>query len=201
MTKLTVKQEKFCQTYIETGNASEAYRKAYSASKMKEKQVWEEASKLLKTPKVSQRVISLREAMQKRHEITVDRIARELALIGFSNMLDYVTPQEDGTAYVDLSALTRDQAAAISEVTVESYTEGHGEGAVPVKRVKFKLSDKRSALVDLGKHMGMFVQKHEITGKDGGPIETKDVSDTEAARRVAYMLGQAITRKKNAPVA
>ena len=38
----------------------------------------------------------------------------------------------------------------------------------------------------------------EHTGKDGGPIETKEVSDTEAARRVAYMLGQAI--KRNASV-
>ena len=41
------------------------------------------------------------------------------------------------------------------------------------------------------------VQRHEVTGKDGAPIETKDVSDIEAARRVAYMLGQAITRRRN----
>src|SRR5688572_28066046 len=161
--KLTPKQEKFCQTYIETGNASEAYRKAYSAANMKDKQVWEESCKLLKTPKVSQRVELLREGIQKRHEITVDRVIRELALIGFSNMLDYVQPQDDGTAYVDLSKLTRDQAAAISEVTVESYTEGGGEEAKPVKRVKFKLSDKRAALVDLGKHLGMFPT--QVSGK------------------------------------
>ncbi|HKI60714.1 MAG TPA: hypothetical protein VKA31_00325 [Mariprofundaceae bacterium] len=41
---------------------------------------------------------------------------------------------------------------------------------------------------------------HEHSGKDGKPIELADVSDTESARRVAYMLGLAMARKKNAPV-
>lgn len=34
MASLTIKQEAFCQAYIETGNASEAYRTAYAADKM-----------------------------------------------------------------------------------------------------------------------------------------------------------------------
>lgn len=38
----------------------------------------------------------------------------------------------------------------------------------------------------LGKHLGMFTEKVEHTGKDGGPIEV--VSDREAARRIAFML-------------
>ena len=33
--KLTPKQEKFAQVYVETSNASEAYRQAYDALKMK----------------------------------------------------------------------------------------------------------------------------------------------------------------------
>lgn len=36
---------------------------------------------------------------------------------------------------------------------------------------------------------------NEITGKDGGPIETKDVSDLEVARKVAFMLGKAVAKK------
>jgi len=35
MAGLTIKQEAFCQAYIEKGNASEAYRMAYAADKMK----------------------------------------------------------------------------------------------------------------------------------------------------------------------
>lgn len=33
--------------------------------------------------------------------------------------------------------------------------------------------------------------KQEHTGKDGGPIETKDTSDLEVARRVAFLLSKA----------
>lgn len=46
MTGLTIKQEAFCQAYIETGNASEAYRTAYAADKMKPEAVHVQACKL-----------------------------------------------------------------------------------------------------------------------------------------------------------
>lgn len=76
---LTVKQEAFCCSYIENGgNASEAYRSAYNASKMLEKTVWEEASKLMASPKVSTRVRELMDAIAKRHDLTVDDILAEL---------------------------------------------------------------------------------------------------------------------------
>jgi phage terminase small subunit len=39
-----------------------------------------------------------------------------------------------------------------------------------VRRVKFKLCDKRAALVDLGKHLGMFKDKIERSGRGGGPV-------------------------------
>lgn len=159
---LTPKQEAFARAYLETANASAAYRKAYDASGMQDSSVYVEASKMLASPKISLRIAALQEATAKRHNVTVDKIVRELALIGFSNMLDYMRTQEDGSAYLDFSALTRDQAAAIGEVTSEVYMDGAGEDAKPVKRTKFKLSDKRAALVDLGKHLGMFVERHEV---------------------------------------
>jgi hypothetical protein len=36
----------------------------------------------------------------------------------------------------------------------------------------------------------------EHTGKDGGPIETKDVTDAEFARRVAFVLCQGLQDQK-----
>jgi phage terminase small subunit len=82
-----------------------------------------------------------------------------------------VTTQEDGTAYVDLSNLTREQAAAISEIVTEEYVEGRGESARAVKRVKFKLADKQAALEKLGKVLGMFRDRHEHSGPNGGAIQ------------------------------
>lgn len=44
---LTLKQEKFCHYYVDTdGNASEAYRMAYDAAKMKAESIWVTACRL-----------------------------------------------------------------------------------------------------------------------------------------------------------
>lgn len=54
---LTFKQENFCKYYVDTeGNASEAYRMAYDASKMKAESIWVTACRLLKNSKVSLRI-------------------------------------------------------------------------------------------------------------------------------------------------
>jgi phage terminase small subunit len=52
-----------------------------------------------------------------------------LALLGFANMQDYMRANEGGDPYLDFSSLSRDQAAALQEVTVERYMEGRGEDA------------------------------------------------------------------------
>jgi phage terminase small subunit len=75
---LTPKQEQFCQAYIETGNASEAYRQAYGAKGMKPATVWREAKKLLDNPKVSPRIAELQSGHRERHNMTVDGITTEL---------------------------------------------------------------------------------------------------------------------------
>lgn len=75
---LTPKQEKFCQKYIETGNASEAYRLAYNAKKMKLDVIHVKACELLKSGNVAVRVASLRAIHAKRHEVTIDSITLEL---------------------------------------------------------------------------------------------------------------------------
>lgn len=76
--KLTEKQEKFCQVYIETGNASEAYRKAYNAEKMKTETVNTKAFELLRNGKITDRVNELKERHAKRHDCTVDDLLAEL---------------------------------------------------------------------------------------------------------------------------
>lgn len=76
--KLTPKQEKFCLVYIETGNASEAYRQSYNTAKMKPETVNRTAKQLLDNRKIAARLDELREEHAKRHEITVDTLVAEL---------------------------------------------------------------------------------------------------------------------------
>jgi hypothetical protein len=81
-----------------------------------------------------------------------------------------------GDPYLDFSALTRDQTAALSEVTLEDFLDHRGEAARSVRRVKFKLHDKRAALVDLGRHLGLFDTKHK---QPDAPVEV-DIDDLRA---------------------
>jgi len=75
---LTPKQEAFALAYVETGNASEAYRRAYSAGKMKTAVIAVKASELLAHGKVSVRVAELQAGHVERHKLTVDDLLREL---------------------------------------------------------------------------------------------------------------------------
>ena len=75
---LTPKQEAFALAYIETGNASEAYRRSYDAARSKPEVIHVNACKLLASTKVAIRVEELRQAIVDRSQITVDDLIREL---------------------------------------------------------------------------------------------------------------------------
>lgn len=76
--ELTIKQESFCQKFIETGNASEAYRQAYDSSNMKAETVNREAFALLENHKIATRVESLKLEHRARHNVSVDSLTTEL---------------------------------------------------------------------------------------------------------------------------
>ena len=76
--KLTIKQEKFCNLYIELGNASEAYRQSYNCEKMKPESVNIKAFELLNNGKITLRIEELRSELAERHDITKDTLIIEL---------------------------------------------------------------------------------------------------------------------------
>jgi hypothetical protein len=78
MNGLTPKQEAFCLAYVEIGNASEAYRRAYDAGQMKPAVVNVKACELLARGKIAVRVEELKTDAVERHRVTVDDIARML---------------------------------------------------------------------------------------------------------------------------
>ena len=78
MNKLTTKQEKFCKSFIETGNASEAYRQSYECQKMKGPTINRNAVALLDNSKIATRVGELQLNLQKKFEVTVESLSKEL---------------------------------------------------------------------------------------------------------------------------
>jgi phage terminase small subunit len=178
---LTPKQRRFVEAYLSNGrNAAAAYRAAY-ATKAKPAQVAVEATRLLRHPRIALIVAEADAKAQRatekvvdRYAATQERIVAELARIGFASMADYVRVQPDGTAVVDLRDVDDDQFRAVSEVTVEQAGDiGDDDQPVPVKRVKIKLHDKRAALVDLARIQGFVVDRKEISGVGGKPIEVE----------------------------
>ena len=75
---MTPKQEAFCLAYVETGNASEAYRRSYDAGNMKSETVTKRASELLADGDITGRVVELKAAHVARHNVTIDDIRKML---------------------------------------------------------------------------------------------------------------------------
>ncbi len=170
---MSERQRRFVQEYLVDLNATQAaIRSGYSARTAEA-----QASRLLRNVKVAKAIQQGMDKRANRLEITADKVLQEIAKLAFSNMLDYISVGSDGSSVVDLSGLDRDRAAAIQEVIVEEYMErsGFDEDGKPtserVKRVRFKLTDKGANLERLGKHLKLFTEKQEVTGKDGGPID------------------------------
>ncbi len=160
MPTLNARQQKFVQEYqIDQVATQAAIRAGYSAGT-----AHVQGSRLLSNVKVREAIAKAQAKAAAKVEVTVERVVNELAKIAFANMQDYMAATPGGDPYLDFSKLTRDQAAALAEVTVEDFVDGRGEDARAVKRVKFKLHDKRAALVDLGRHLGMFQDGNQAVG-------------------------------------
>lgn len=75
---LTGKQEAFCQAVADGLNQSDAYRKAYSAEKMKPVSITVNASKLMADANVALRVKELKEALSQKALWTREKSVSEL---------------------------------------------------------------------------------------------------------------------------
>lgn len=163
---LTAKQQRFIAEYLIDLNATQAaIRAGFSKNGASST-----AFNLLAKPAVKDEIEQRQKALAEKYGVTVERIIAELEKIGFSNLKNYSRLVGDARV-IDMSATTDDELAALSEMTIEEFTEGRGKDAREVRKVKIKLHDKKGALVDLGKHLGMFKERIEVGGANGGPLQ------------------------------
>ncbi|WP_435008001.1 terminase small subunit [Tundrisphaera lichenicola] len=192
--KLTPKQEAFCLRYIETGNATEAYRLAYDAGDMKPASISRKAFELLENVKITAYLAELKARQLKRHDVTVDRVLAEYAKLAF---LDIRKAFDEQGNLKGIHELDDDTAAAIAGLEVEvKRTSGEvdeelegqpHDGALrrqhgtTARLHKIKLSDKRAALDSLARHLGMFVDRSEVTHRKPITEMTDEELDAEIA--------------------
>ena len=153
--KLTVKQENFCNYYVESGNASEAYRRAYTCDGWKDKSVWEKASTLLTDVKVQSRVRELQEEQKDRSNITKEKILAELSNIAFSSIAHL---HNTWIERKDFELLTDKQKSSIKSISTKVLKKNVGTNEDPVivdvEYVKIELYDKIKAIERICKMLG-----------------------------------------------
>jgi phage terminase small subunit len=152
---LTAKQAMFVKEYLIDLNATQAaIRAGYSA-----KTANVIGPENLAKPCVA---AAIQEAMDKRAEkieITADKVLQEIAKLAFANIQDFY---DESGILKDINSLPRDVAVALSSSKI-NLTE-----ACAVQEIK--LHDKKGSLELLGRHLKLFTDKTEISGKDGQPL-------------------------------
>jgi phage terminase small subunit len=146
MAKLTPKQKQFVQEYlVDLNGAQAAIRAGYSKKTAKV-----QAARLLTNVNIQNRIAELMDKRSQRTDITADRVLRELAHIAFDDIKNYLSFQAGPIGEIEV--LIKDSGNIdtrnISEVSIGKDGQ-----------FKFKLYCKDNALVQLGKHLGIFTEK------------------------------------------
>lgn len=118
---LTIKQEKFCHAYLETGNASEAYRLSYNTEKMKPATVSRRAKELLKHGPITAHLEVLQANIRKVSDIEKERLLYELNAILEAKITDFIE-FKGGTFFLkDLSKLPEEMVRAVESIKHTRY--------------------------------------------------------------------------------
>lgn len=156
------KRERFCQEFIIDLNGKKAAERAKYSKKTAEQQ----ASRLLSNVKVQERIAELMKKRSERTRIAQDRVLQELAMIGFSDLRNYIDIDRDTGAirakgFEDMPEGESRVLKSIKEDRVIKE-DADGEKTTVYDKVKFELWDKPKALEMIGRHLAMFVERHQV---------------------------------------
>lgn len=159
---ITEKQKKFVEEYLIDLNATQAaIRAGYSV-----KNAGKIGHELLEKTRISNEITKKIAERSRRTGINADRVLIELAKIAFVNA-DDVIESKDATLKENAS---RDDLAAIQSVKVKTFGEDGVEREI-------KLADKIKALDMLGRHLGMWNDKLQVSGMEEEQKKLGDILD------------------------
>ncbi|ALQ01478.1 hypothetical protein PHLH3_08620 [Pseudomonas sp. St386] len=137
----------------------------------------------MKESALSDAVMSRQEAMER---------LSSLARISLTDLIEFgsyeLGDDGEGNPVVQTSFKIRDSALQDPKAlpAIAELTAGR-DG------IKIKQHSPLAAIKQLADMQGWNAPvKQEVTGKDGGPIETKDLTDNEVARRIAFLLSKGL---------
>src|SRR5712672_2177508 len=132
--RFTPMQRHFIEAYLVSRNITKAAIAAGCKERSAHAVGWKWFNKTEIRAEIDARLASTLD----RYAVTGDRIIRELALIGFGSIDDFVAVQDDGSLVVDFGTATREQMASLKSVEIDKHTIA--SAAPSVRRVKISMS-------------------------------------------------------------
>jgi phage terminase small subunit len=142
MARLTNKQHRFCEEYlIDLNGKQAAVRAGYSEATAEQ-----QASRLLSNVKVQEKITELMRERSMRTQITADEVLTEFYSIAKEDIKNFIRfYSENGIVKVEMKDSNTVDTRNISEVSMGANGQ-----------FKFKLYGRDSALIQLGRHLGIF---------------------------------------------
>lgn len=172
--RLTVKQEKFCQKYVECGNAFEAYKFAFNTKTKRDQTVYTDACELRKIPKISRRIEYLKNNLAEAAGITFLQILKEHQKIAFCDATKF---RKGWMTLKEFEQLTPDDRACIKKIDTKQTKRMTADGEEVIDEyVRIECYDKQKSLESLANLLGYNQPARvEVTGRNGVDLIPKDM--------------------------
>lgn len=156
------RHERFCQEYLFDLNGFKAAKRA----KYSKKTARVQASQLLTKLNIQERIAELKAKRSERTAISQDRVLCELAMIGFSDLRNYITIDKltgaiQAKGFEDIPEGESRVLRSVKEDRVIKE-DADGKKTTVYDKVKFELWDKPKALEMIGRHLAMFVDRTNL---------------------------------------
>jgi phage terminase small subunit len=153
--KLTPSQQRFIEYLLIDPCSATAYQQAFPRCKAKHART--AASRMLAKPAVKEELKAARLAMQRRTNITADRVLEEVARLAFSDVSELVDVDGSLKAPRDLPMETRRAIAStrVKQVKIVTDTNGRRTFTSTEEVIEYRLFTKIGALQVLLRYLGL----------------------------------------------
>ena len=165
---MTPQREKFAQEIVKGLSQSDAYRAAFKPKRASTKTVYEKASRLMKQPTVKARIKEIMAPVIEEIQVTKEQWLKYMERLYFAD----VRKMFDEHGHPIAIHLLCDNEAAMIEgfEVVEHFTkvkhnDGSTEAVCTGYTKKYKLTPKLKVMLEFGKVMGFYTEKHGIEGE------------------------------------
>lgn len=168
---LTSRQQRFVEEYLLDLNATQAAIRAGYAPANADKQGWQQLEK----PRVSAAIQKAKAARTERTNVTADKVVRELARVGFSDVQSVARVTDEGIAVRLSEDWTEDDSRCVQSIGESFDKSGR-------RQVTVKLHDKMRALEALAKHTKVYDDSPNVNVNIPWAEMMAEVQDAKATR-------------------